>query len=403
MQVKDQESLHRDCNLTLACRRLQIDTRNRECGATPAHINNCTRFTPWLEPKQARYGRGIPEGTNYRLVGSNIKDASSYVLILNIACSGVLECPCNSRFGGDPEFYPTAGTKEMNVHKFNTLNSGTCGVNAVVNQGDCYDAVVSIGINATSFVNKTVADPTKPVGCSVTSSADGVATVTFNSAQSGAACPSETIKVGQASFITGVTLGLRTNVNSGSAVMRRGKKGTFCEDNRVNVLSTFDVSGTSTNVTANNDALTACEKYCLATPACTVCSIDQYRSQPDMDRWVALPQCGNVGSFHGVLAGDISNKVFAGEVNITVSGPSSVWFGVGFDATVMGDSPYTLIVNESGVMEQHLGTCGSEAEHCPGNTLKSMAQVLSNTVVGGVRTVVITRPLAGRTKVGCAI
>merc|ERR1719277_1247251 len=59
---------------------MQIDTRNRDCGATRNDISNCTRFTPGPEPKQARYGRGIPKDTNY---------------------SGILECPCNSRYGGD--------------------------------------------------------------------------------------------------------------------------------------------------------------------------------------------------------------------------------------------------------------------------------------------------------------
>merc|ERR1739848_962174 len=54
---------------------MQIDTRNRECGATIADIHNCTQFVPGPEPMQARYGRGIPKaGTNY---------------------SGLLECPCN--------------------------------------------------------------------------------------------------------------------------------------------------------------------------------------------------------------------------------------------------------------------------------------------------------------------
>merc|ERR1719181_182134 len=58
---------------------MQIDTRNRNCGSTYKDVGNCTRFTPGPEPKQARYGRGIPKDTNY---------------------SGILECPCNSRYGG---------------------------------------------------------------------------------------------------------------------------------------------------------------------------------------------------------------------------------------------------------------------------------------------------------------
>eukprot|EP01084_Bolivina_argentea_P134965 237911_1 len=37
---------------------MQIDTRNRDCGATIADIDKCIQFTPGIEPKQARYGRG---------------------------------------------------------------------------------------------------------------------------------------------------------------------------------------------------------------------------------------------------------------------------------------------------------------------------------------------------------
>ena len=59
---------------------MQIDTRRRDCGVGRESIKNCTAFEPWLEPKQARYGRPV--------------SAANY--------SGVLECPCNSRFGGDP-------------------------------------------------------------------------------------------------------------------------------------------------------------------------------------------------------------------------------------------------------------------------------------------------------------
>lgn len=64
---------------------MQIDTRNRDCGVTKDDIHKCPQFTPGVEPRQARYGRGIPAGgTNY---------------------SGVLECPCNGGYGGSPQFY----------------------------------------------------------------------------------------------------------------------------------------------------------------------------------------------------------------------------------------------------------------------------------------------------------
>lgn len=49
-----------------------------------------------------------------------------------------------------------------------------------------------------------------------------------------------------------------------------------------------------------------------------------------------------------------------------MTGPSDVWFGVGFNATQMNDEPYTLLVNGSGVIEQKIGTCTDEGRHCPG-------------------------------------
>jgi len=113
----------------------------------------------------------------------------------------------------------------------------------------------------------------------------------------------------------------------------------------------------------------------------------------------AIPECGNINSWGGALIGDISSKsnVSDGNATITLSGPADVWFGVGLDAENMADSPYTLIVNASGVIEQKIGTCGSEAEHCPGDQLESSTTLLSNIVKGSTRTVVFTRAFVGLT------
>jgi len=35
---------------------MQIDTRNRQRGVTPADVASCTKFKAGIEPKQARYG-----------------------------------------------------------------------------------------------------------------------------------------------------------------------------------------------------------------------------------------------------------------------------------------------------------------------------------------------------------
>eukprot|EP00928_Gymnodinium_smaydae_P098588 TRINITY_DN9201_c0_g2_i2.p1 TRINITY_DN9201_c0_g2~~TRINITY_DN9201_c0_g2_i2.p1 ORF type:complete len:781 (-),score=80.76 TRINITY_DN9201_c0_g2_i2:119-2461(-) len=78
--------------------------------------------------------------------------------------------------------------------------------------------------------------------------------------------------------------------------------------------------------------------------------------------------------------------------NLTLSGPESVWYGIGFNAKAMNDRPYAIIVDGSGkVTERKL------ADHDPGTLLTPSVQVLSSTVVAGVRTVVLSRAIAGAT------
>jgi len=84
-----------------------------------------------------------------------------------------------------------------------------------------------------------------------------------------------------------------------------------------------------------------------------------------------------------------------GLATIALNGPADAWFGVGLAASVMSDAPYTLVVNSTGVYEQKIGTCGSEAEHCPGDALAKSITVVSDTTADGVRSVVVTRPFKG--------
>ena len=60
-------------------------------------------------------------------------------------------------------------------------------------------------------------------------------------------------------------------------------------------------------------------------------------------------------------------------------------------------SSYTIIVNDTGVQERKIGTCGTEAEHCPGTPLAQSVTVVSQAVSAGVRTVVLKRPFKGAT------
>ena len=88
---------------------------------------------------------------------------------------------------------------------------------------------------------------------------------------------------------------------------------------------------------------------------------------------------------------DLDTKL--GNVTVTMSGPSSVWFAVGFDAKAMKDAPYTIEITPTSIIERRL------ANHAAGTVLQNTALYMkSNTVTNGIRTVVLTRPLIGKSK-----
>ena len=258
---------------------MQVDTRNRDCGVTSKDIHNCTDHSvPGPEPKQARYGLGIPKG------------GSPY--------SGLLECPCNSRYGGDPAIYGKDSQTKIVSHHYTCVSQATCNSNNVASDVECFNSVSNLGIKAGKNVTVSSQTNSVPQGCTAQMSSDGTWTVTYNRFQSSAQCSTSPARSGTAVFSIGVKASV--SLSSTSAM-------------------------------------------------------------------------------------------------ITLSGPSDVWFGAGFNASQMSDSPYTIIVNSTGVYERQIGTCGSEAEHCPGDALDPSVKVVSSKVADGIRTVVMTRPLKGKT------
>jgi hypothetical protein len=89
----------------------------------------------------------------------------------------------------------------------------------------------------------------------------------------------------------------------------------------------------------------------------------------------------------------MDTTVPGGRVVITISGPSNVWFGVGFNAKQMIDRPYTVVIDGNGlVTERRID------DHAPGTLLTpTQVQVLSNNVENGIRTVVLSREFKGVT------
>ena len=87
----------------------------------------------------------------------------------------------------------------------------------------------------------------------------------------------------------------------------------------------------------------------------------------------------------------VSLDVQANVATITMTGPSSVWFGVGFGQSVMKDSWVVIVDGQGKVTERKLG------DHVVGSLLAPSVTVVSSKTLGGNRTVVLSRPLKGKT------
>lgn len=225
---------------------MQIDTRNRDCGVSPADINNCTKFVPGPEPKQARYGLGTPADTNY---------------------SGILECPCNSRYGGDPMFYPEAQTKLIE-HKY-TLGSNVCkSGEGVSSAASCFAGVQTLGINASHFINKSVSKQQLPPGCSMTRLANDTVVVYFNSGGKGN-CSSSSKRSGEGSSKVGVNVAIELD---SSGMFKMSPAGQYCSENRASKITSFEMK--SSTLQAAREARDQCQEFCWKTSGCWGCSVD---------------------------------------------------------------------------------------------------------------------------------
>ena len=101
---------------------------------------------------------------------------------------------------------------------------------------------------------------------------------------------------------------------------------------------------------------------------------------------------------HGMTASfinftlDLDTTVEGGLATLTLVGPATAWFGVGLNALQMKDTPNAIIVLGNGsVFEQKL------ADQSPGSRLPMSLKIVSNTVEGPNRTVVVSRPFKGMT------
>ena len=107
--------------------------------------------------------------------------------------------------------------------------------------------------------------------------------------------------------------------------------------------------------------------------------------------WAGFSTSATTGvSVHVDLNSEASSN---GLVTISINGPVSKWFGVGFGANTftMSDEPYTIIVDGNGeVHERKLGN------HDGGSKLSPSIQLVSDKTIDGIRSVVVTRTFTGK-------
>ena len=84
-------------------------------------------------------------------------------------------------------------------------------------------------------------------------------------------------------------------------------------------------------------------------------------------------------------------KINNTKVNMKISGPEDKWFGIAFNAHAMSDLPYTIIISDN-IKEYKLGN------HDPGIMLNNSINIVSNTILNGIRIVELERNVIGLTK-----
>jgi len=106
-------------------------------------------------------------------------------------------------------------------------------------------------------------------------------------------------------------------------------------------------------------------------------------------------QCATASDVLGVSESlvnvSLALSTTSSQATITLTGPTDVWFGVGFGSSAMKDRPWAVIVDGLGnVTERKLADQGG------GDLLPLSVDIVSSSVIGAHRTVVLRRPLRGK-------
>ncbi|CAD7928958.1 unnamed protein product [Amoebophrya sp. A120] len=291
---------------------MQVDSRNRKCGLDPSTVGKpCATLGP--EPRQARYGREMK----------------------NANVSALVECPCTDRFGGDPLIYGEAVKTKSFRKQFVVENCGAASTTATTAKAaQCFEAAANLVHLDSSRKPVIVRNTTVP------------------------ADSAERAPAGCSVRFVDTPARKQERPAAGATRSRRAEEDT----SSVEILFR---EAAADSLQTSKDIKNSVAKKCTT----------------------AAKKLGSV-SFDGI---GVSTEISVNEthVEMRLQGPATVWFGVAFDAVLMADQPYTILVlprgstsptgasssqmvppTEADVVEQQIGTCGEEAQHCPGDRLK---------------------------------
>lgn len=318
----------------------------------------------------------------------------------NSLYSPLLECPCTDR-------------KPKVVTRHNTLEKGLCKAR-LPSAAECFKAAAALGLLPLAK-NETQSEATAPEGCYVMSTKDGYE-VFFNSAASAVTCgpsstgPARPVRSTGAAQETASGVGVHLQLDQGAGT---------CSNASSDLSGTWTYDGSKYGPKHSSGA-----PYSVAFSAMAgkpgyyaVKPTDEAAEYNTMNAGVCATGCtahfvgGKLTMTGGMTMGGAvkadwttitwSNgapwtraaRSCSGLATFTMTGPAATWFGVGFDSTHMDDKPYAIIVTggTGAVSERRM------ANHAAGTLLAPSVTVISNTVLAGKRTVVISRPLIGAT------
>jgi len=343
-------------------------------------------------------------GTSQRPTGHGMVPPSSTVNPDQMY-SPIHECPCTDKW-------------VKKISSYSTLKSGTCNPE-ITDAPTCFAAAQELGLKPVKM-NSTVSNNVLPPGCSIQATSGGYDIVFNTNAKTAGTC-GEPVKSGPTGpplkstcNLTGTWTDLKSKAvfefkPSGAnayTVLRMGKPTATVT---VGAPTVADPQGTVSGKWGEQTIPAVMNTYSAAgSPVCSEMLwgngadfvLSPYSNKPPVPK--VLPRVAGMSE-------DLTNITLDMDpskdlVTITLEGPSDVWFGAGFgyhhvstggaDPSVgvsMVGTNWTIVVLGNGtITERKLGN------HEPGYQLPDTLNVVSNTVVDGRRTVVVTRSIEGK-------